>query len=239
VITEKSFVLSHASFWQELLPGCERFVRRMNLALERFGEPVQPTCPPLMRGIVNELGMRIVAAARDEGIESGQLPPSRIEFCAQEAITFIRRFRAWSRKEPSTLSPDGIEEAKRLATWIDDFFKTHADDTLRLFAALPGFGWLEDCACDALTTDAIFEVKSGDRTFRSVDIRQVFTYLALNQLSGGSLIKTVFLVNPRRAAFFQTTAETLSQVTAGRSVVELIQDIEVFLLEPIVHQPSR
>ena len=109
----------------------------------------------------------------------------------------------------------------------------------RIFPELRGFGWLDDCNCDAWTTEAIFEVKSGDRPFRSVDLRQVLAYLALNHFSGGRTLRVVFLVNPRRGTFFRIAAEALSLEMAGRPLVELTQEIEMFLLEPIMHRPSR
>lgn len=239
LITEKSFVLSHTSFWQELLPNCERFVRRMNLALTRFGEPLPSSSPPGMRGLVNELGVRLIAAAREDGIPCDELPLSKIEFCANEATAFVRRFRARPDVALMSLSSDGVEEAKRLAGWLEKFFDTYADCSLQLFPALRGFGWLDECTCDAWTSDVLFEVKAGERTFRSTDVRQVVTYLALNHLSGGKQLKTVFLVNPRRANFFRIGVEALSSETAGRGIVDVVQGIETFLLEPVLHLPSR
>jgi hypothetical protein len=239
LITEKAFVLAHTSFWQELLPASERFVRAMNLCVERFEKPLRPRSPEALRGLVNELAMRLVAAAFDESVGSEQLLASHVTLCVQAATAFIRRFRQSSREELPPLTPEGIEESKELAQRLEGFFHTHANEALELFPLLPGFGWLDECNCDAWTAEAIFEIKSGDRTFRSIDVRQVLAYLALNHLAGGRHLGVVFLVNPRRGIFFRIEVEELASELSARPFVELVQEIQIYLLEPIVHLPSR
>ena len=63
----------------------------------------------------------------------------------------------------------------------------------------------------------LFEVKTVDRSFRGVDLRQLLTYAALNFASREREISTLGLVNPRRGVFFEMPVGDLCLDIAGRS----------------------
>ncbi len=52
--------------------------------------------------------------------------------------------------------------------------------TIRVSPRFEGCGWLDECEADFLTSNVLVEVKAGDRAFRSIDLRQVLIYCALN-----------------------------------------------------------
>jgi|LGVD01.1.fsa_nt_gb hypothetical protein len=61
VISERKFSNSFSSFWNELLPTADSFVRRMNLSLERYCLPTESRFEVNRdrRSVINELSFRL------------------------------------------------------------------------------------------------------------------------------------------------------------------------------------
>jgi hypothetical protein len=63
MISERKFANSYASLWNQLLPTADAFVRRMNLASERFSRPIVAVSKDRdKRAVINELAFRLFKA---------------------------------------------------------------------------------------------------------------------------------------------------------------------------------
>ena len=232
MITEKHFALSHAAFWHQLLPTAEGYVRECNTEAARFQEPLESSLPPSQRGMINEVAFRLFAAGIRLASSPAKLSPDVIEECIREARDHILRMREAQRVPVQAPEKAGIVEAVTLAGRIEKFFETGSPGTPVVSPRFLGCGWLDACQADVLAEGVLFEVKAGERGFRSIDLRQVLCDLGLNFAAKFYDIRDVCLVNPRSGRYVSETVERLCQRTAGRPAVEVLGDIVEYISEP-------
>jgi hypothetical protein len=122
-------------------------------------------------------------------------------------------------------SDSDVLEAIQLARRTKQFFRTNGIDSLEVFPEFLGCGWLSSCAGDVYAQGTLYEIKAGDRAFRSIDLRQLLTYCALNFAAKKYDIADVCLLNPREGTFAQFDLNALCGALAGRSAVEVLGDI--------------
>lgn len=232
MISEKRFALSHVSFWRQLLPMSEEYVRTRNRSLGRFTPPLASFLPADTRGIVNELGFRLFVASSSTGRFVGSLSEQVIDSCAQVALQHIRRMREYGRKPIQYPDSRQVEEGIALAERLVDFFGRFTAFPLQPLPLLPGCGWIDDCEGDVLSGRTLFEVKAGQRSLRAIDLRQVLIYSALDFAAKMFGIVHICLVNPRTGLFFFEPVEQLCQNLAGRSATDVLGEIVEYISEP-------
>ena len=102
-----------------------------------------------------------------------------------------------------------------------------------------GCGILDSCYGDLFVGSCLYEVKCVERNLRSIDIRQVLTYCALNYQSQQITIDEVSIVNPRRGIAFRYGVEALAQQVSGKNSAELFHQIGDFLMNfETIQRPS-
>jgi hypothetical protein len=85
----------------------------------------------------------------------------------------------------------------------------------------------------------LYEVKCVERNLRSIDIRQVLTYCALNYQSRQFEIDEVCVVNPRRGIVFRFGVEALAEQASGKNSADLFHQIGDFLMNfETIQRPS-
>jgi hypothetical protein len=89
----------------------------------------------------------------------------------------------------------------------------------------PGCGIVDTCKGDLIVSDTLFEVKAGDRKFRSVDIRQLITYATLNQIAKRFRIDRIGLFNPRIGISVTIPVDDLCFEISGKRSDELFSQI--------------
>src|SRR5688572_23421659 len=156
----------------------ERHVRTINLNVQRFAPPMSSLSRPASHGIVNELAFRLFVAASESGQTIDALSDEAIASAIDSATGHIRGLRQLSRTPIQDPESAELREATALAKRHVRFFRRKGD--LGLLPRFPGCGWLGECAGDVLAEGTLFEVKAGQRAFRSTDVRQVLIYCALN-----------------------------------------------------------
>lgn len=217
----------------------EDYLRTRNRMLTEYAPAVQSTLLPDTRGIVNELGFRLYVKSLELRKPLGALPREITEPCFTSTVRYVQTL---SDTEPTREAPpfeEAIEESMRLAHNIGLFFRFARARTrfkIRTIGVSPlfkGCGWLDECAADFLTSNVLVEIKAGDRTFRSIDIRQVLIYCALNFASKTYDIVHVCLVNPRLGFFWGEPLERLCQEVSGRSSSDVLGDIVQFVSDPV------
>lgn len=88
-----------------------------------------------------------------------------------------------------------------------------------------GCGIVDKCEGDILIENTLYEIKAGERPFRSIDLRQVLTYLALNRISESVGIDSIGVVNPRVGISFEMSVDEFSFEISGRDAVSLMDSI--------------
>ena len=232
MISEKQFAVSHGAFWHQLLPMAEEYVRTRNRAPGCFASPLESALATDTRGVVNELGFRLFVAGVDHKRRVDALPDDVVKACIRDGLRHIRSLREHGRAPVKAPTKEHVREAVSLAERLVLFFSKAVRRPLAAFPVFPGCGWLDECAGDLLAEKTLFEVKAGERTFRSIDLRQVLAYCALDFASKTHGIGSVCLVNPRLGIFLHNTLEQLCQDLAGRSASEVLGEIVEYVSEP-------
>lgn len=232
MISEKRLASSFTSFWRELLPTGNAFVRTLNLNKERFCKPLDSNFAAARRALINEIGFLLFKASASGEISIKDINRSKEnldEICGK-AWGYVRRLRGYRTSDFAM--PDEAErtEAIEIAQKLQLFFRQHEpDEPITPSPEFSGCGIVDNCAGDILAGKTLYEVKAGERTFRLVDIKQVLVYLALNQSISRYEIHNIGLLNPRMGVFFKIEAEEFAHRISGKSSVELLSDIIVFV----------
>lgn len=226
MISERKFSNTFSSFWKQLFPMGEAFVRRLNLACERQVPPLDSSLPVNRdkRAVINELAFRLFKEKAENNTVNGK----KLVKLSNEVITYIEKL---SHTIP-TIEPlvqEELEEAEGLANSLSSFFKDSSLSKLQFWPSFMGCGNVHTCKGDILYGDTLVEVKAGDRHFRINDIRQVIIYLSLNFSSQQYSINNVELINPRTGLYFQASVRTIIEECSGKMPVDIFSDIVEFI----------
>ena len=231
MISERKLCMQHTSFWRQTLPLSEAFVRSANLARERFERPLESSVDPDRRALVNETGFKLFA----ENVENGSVLRRNVSLESVDALSsaassHISHLRASGETTSPLLDPVEKAEAAGVAEALLFFFATsERGSRLKVSPRFPGCGVLRQCEGDVLAGRTLYEIKAGDRDFRSMEFRQLLVYCTLNHLARAQDIEYVAVLNPRLGIYFKTTAEDLVESMSGKRGVELYAEIIDFI----------
>jgi hypothetical protein len=230
VISVSAFCKVHSSFWKAVAPTTDIFVRRLNLGhYEReFPEMTIPT-QPIRRGFINEVAFSVFC----QSVKRGQAwpPPKLSKAELDEAVTSIR---------PLTVRKEGHGEAKQGDDFVSEelldieeqrdrlmrfFFLNRSIDPLVLEPTFPGCGMIDTSKGDLIASNILYEVKAGDRLFRSIDVRQLIMYSTLNHVSKRFRIERLGLFNPRIGISATIPIDDLCFEISGKNSAELFSEI--------------
>ena len=228
LITEKRFALSYNSFWSSLIPMASRYLRRQNASLATFCEPMTENSND-NRGVINELGFRLFCVSATEVVPGRNISSSSVKRETDAALSFIRRFRQFSRTPVDSPTPAAVEEARTVGDRIGIFVEAMKPQIVIPRPAFPGCGWLDACEGDLLLDRSICEIKAGSGRFRGRDLRQVLTYAALNRAAASYPVDSVCLVNPRLGVLLSTNLDHLCFELAGTNAASILADIVDYL----------
>lgn len=232
--TEKELAVSHPGFWERTLPLSEAYVRTMNRSVERFAVPMASSCEPARRGLVNEAGFRLFAAARATNRVVSALDDADVDTAWSQAARHVRTMRQYGRSPIDPTPRLGeLPEAIVLATRIASFVASRSAANIVVEPTFPGCGWVDEARGDVLTDNALFEVKAGERRFRSIDLHQLLTYCALNFVAKSYDITNLGLVNPRWGTFIILDLDDLCTDCAGTSTADVLDEIVNYISEPL------
>mgnify|MGYP000927955544 CR=1 FL=1 len=228
MISERKFAGTYTSFWSQLLPRMDTFVRRMNCSCERYCKEVYDISSTHRdrRGIVNELAFRIF----QEDPAKACLAPAHIATLAENVRVYIERL---SNEHDGVVelpvSDDEIMTALALANSLRTYFRDISADKLIFWPPFPGCGILRACKGDIISGSTLYEIKAGDRSFRVTDVRQILVYCSLDYASKRYGLQSVTLLNPRRGVYYKLSIKSLVEECAGLSPTDLFESILEFI----------
>jgi len=194
---------------------------------EREFAPLNSVVAPERRGLVNEAGfelfrIRRVAWFRNFGKAKLEMMAEAIK-SAKATISRIERMDS-----DDILAPSDVEETEisLLAERLQVFFSQAAKgENLEIQPRFPGCGMIDTCFGDVRFRDALYEVKAGDRNFRSVDVRQLMIYAALCKSARMEPLRRMGLFNPRTGFSFCIGLDDVCLEVSGTSSEELLAEI--------------
>jgi hypothetical protein len=226
VTSETAFAQSYSSTWRLLAPATDLFVRKVNLMLrEREFAPLVSTVVPERRGFINEAAFQFFRIRRQ--MFNWNRPRNElVSIAAEEAKATISRIE---RIDPIDISdPVGVEEDEVLviAERLQMFFSRESKgQSFQVQPKFPGCGIIDTCFGDVCFGDTLYEVKAGDRTFRSMDLRQLLIYAALSKSASMRPLRHVGLLNPRTGVSFAIGLDDLCLEVSGTQSEELLTEI--------------
>jgi hypothetical protein len=135
---------------------------------------------------------------------------------------------AMDEYEGNLLSFSEVEQdnIQKLAHNICEFISKAKLSFVQFRPRLRGYGVIPELEADLVVDDTLYEIKTVTRNFKSSDIRQLFIYLALNQVSGERNWKHAGLYNPRRGKFFRFNVNRLVyNLAGGNSPIEAFESL--------------
>lgn len=230
MISERTFVAVNTSFWRELMPTGESYIRRQNLQLARFDQPMESNAQAERQALISELAFRFFRFSVSNNLNlANPLPDSIFKELSQETVRFLSRFGEYSSNE----IPEPIDLEKReaieIARRLEKFFRLQASGEKIICPPIfNGCGVLDACEGDVIVKRSLYEVKAVDRSFRLNDLRQLLVYCALNHASLSYEIDNIGLLNPRSGVSFEASVEKVVNSVSGSSAVELFSSIVEF-----------
>lgn len=227
MISPAKFAKDYASFWNALFPMADALVRTINLNYERFAPEKEGKfgSDPRRRGLLNEAGFEL---ARLEWPESKKLRTELIHVAFGAAAQTLLRLDANADVSPPT--GDEWGEVEFLANRLLRFCRTQGGATEISFAPLVrGCGFVDGGRADLLIDSVVCEVKSGDRNFRVIDLRQAMTYSALLDLDKVGQVSGICLLNPRRGVFYKASCNDICITAGGATAADCFSRMTSFI----------
>ena len=222
MISEVSFATDFTSFWRQLTPLMDGFVRQMNRgAYVRDSAPLRSEVVASRRAFVNEVAFQTYCRLqRSPGADQQGMLQAAIDAAASEAKS-IARLGGWEGDASAVLQEaersDVRQQILRLRDRLDK-----VGGSITCWPEFSGCGFVDSCKGDILADVTLVEVKAGERFFRAIDVRQVLTYLALNLACGAYSVSRVAIVNLRLGVSFEMSVDDLCFETSGRASSTLL-----------------
>lgn len=235
MITELGFSRNYASFWRELLPGGDDFIRIMNKAkIVDFGKQIQNIDEANRRALVNSIAFEVYyryATCDYSNLSSIQRAALVDKFIEESKVSEIKRIQFLYKNTLSEII--SANEKKVIKELFDGLLSRYNINTKHLFIkpVFNGCGLLFDAEADIIVDTKLVEIKAGARNFGIQDIRQLLIYGALNHVSDSHKynINKFELYNPRMGVYWSESSYDVANECAGCSIEEVYNEIINFI----------
>ncbi|MCK1398713.1 hypothetical protein IVB45_32055 [Bradyrhizobium sp. 4] len=199
----------------------ELYIRRINLELmDRTFVPMAHNTSPSRRSFINEIAFQMFCRS---------LPGQQLEQVEAHSIADARRLILGLENADVVIDPkeDEMDDAREQARRLDFYFLqiVAPGRKLEVKPRFAGCGIIDSCEGDVYCDGQLFEIKAGDRNVRSIDLRQLLVYAALNYSEGGRSIDSIGLFNPRIGTHFSSKLDEVCAEISGHPAAELLAEI--------------
>jgi hypothetical protein len=226
VINEKTFISKIGSFWAEILPGTSTYIPWLNLNKERLFLSLSTEDRHGNRLFIGYLLMELI---RTYGLIKS-LNEDQIQSASERVF---RNFPDGLMKRITEfpLNEKEINCIAELYGRTGTIYRTKKN--LVLIPAIDGCGIISFCEADLSYEDTIVEIKTGDVNFSIHEIRQLFVYLSLLDMSKSlPKIKFIELFNPRTGFIFKESIDDVAFGLAGVTADLILNEIQHFIMNP-------
>lgn len=215
----RRLIESSSSFWRELAPLLPNYVKHVNMGgYERLDPPIRRGTDKSRHFLINEAAFKCFA----RGVAT--TGPMAAEIYAALQVKWAARLPA-NTSVAVPLSEEESQELSELSSRLAIYKKLLDNSVAEYEKVIPAFGRLENIEIDILTDKSIFEVKAGERPFRSIDFRHLILAGAVLDRPG----QKVILLNPREGVVWSETLSDFVETACLRSLSELIPEIRYYI----------
>lgn len=222
----EEFAETYSAFWRDATPMLERYVRLTNLNVGRFAPQVRSNTTSSRHAIISEAAFINV---RNHYIENGKCYEGDLTAHGLSTASYEARERIGNlpgvNVDDRDLTPEEVAEGLAIGGSLCRFLGVRAPQEIVFEPGFRGCGFLDAARGDLLIGRTLFELKTVERPFRSVDIKQLLTYCALNAAAATYEIDAIGVVNPRRGIFFEDDLELISRRSNGLAASDLMHRI--------------
>jgi hypothetical protein len=227
MITAERFATTSGSYWAEIFPRLEHYLRISNLGPRVFDYPLELSSSPNRHAFVTECAFVIWKAKL---LRVGDIELEEAQESARSRLRAVRRqvlldgdLNSVERSEALALAGRLYEYSTRVKRFSD----------VQIDARLAGCGPIMYGTPDIIATDSSYgtpvsvigEIKSVNRKFRSTDIRQVVTYLVLYFSMNQSILDVLLVINPLLGRSLEVEVDAFFQFASGRPSQEVIPEL--------------
>src|ERR1019366_9225847 len=125
-----------------------------------------------------------------------------------------------------TISDIEKQEIVLIADNTLEFIKKLDGQDVLFRPKLKGYSFIPDLEADISINDTLFELKTVNRNFKSSDLKQLFIYIALKQVSEKENWKFAGLYNPRKGTYCKFNIKSLIyNLTGGKTPNEAFENL--------------
>ncbi|MDF8262866.1 hypothetical protein [Luteipulveratus flavus] len=233
MISAERFAQVAGSYWKLQFPRLESFVRIANMSAEQCADPVKLNSEHERHAVLSEAAFVLWKSKHS----AQSLDPLQAFAMASSRLSVI-----WDQADFSnTLLPAEEVELLALAANLDSFEITEGFDSIEIEPRLPGCGVVAGGTPDfrfsrptssEVSKRGLGEVKTVDRTFRSVDYRQLISYVVLSYSSTHEILDELQLINPLRGTTVSFDVDDFFWLTRSQAADEACAEIAYEWADP-------
>jgi len=239
MISERDISEKFSAIWKQNLPlMTPSFMRVFNETqiMKINNEPI-PTGEDIRYDIVAETSFNLshIATFEEKTIDEIIADTERFKSIVSKTALSIWTTGNYSESDLIMKSLE-LEEIQKICSNTLEFIKLTKTNEVEFKPKLKGYSFIPDLTADLSIDDTLYEIKTVNRNFTSSDIKQLFIYLALRQVSEGVNWKYAGLYNPRKGTYCKFNIKSLIyNLSGGLTPNEtfenllngLIRDIEI------------
>ncbi|MFL7011663.1 hypothetical protein [Enterovibrio norvegicus] len=237
MISEITFSKKFTAFWNQILPNSKNYIRLINAGLtERVYEPLTPARRKNNIALINVISFELVKAVVerkltiDDVSEKYFFKSDEFKFISDSSVSFLSKF-SYGNEVELPLDSDEINEVLVLYKAIYSRYVANSK-TVQVEPEFSGCGFINQANGDIACDGTLIELKSGERNFSVMDLRQTLTYCALNHFMKAPLIiEKIELFNPRMGIAYSEDIESFCQNLSALSSRELFSEIQNFITD--------
>jgi hypothetical protein len=229
MISETYFASKYTSFWNDLLPGKNKYIRYVvNNEIEAVEPPLESIDIPSSRGLINYTAFKLSVKSLTKEIDYSLLENLKqnseiFKSVFDEAKRFIENFEG-KQNLTYDLRQEEILLIKEIAKRIYHRYVVQIKKGCKFFPEpfFQGCGIINSANGDLILDNELVEIKAGKRKFSVNDIKQILVYATLHSLNNEYGTLTSFeLYNPREGFSFQDSFANLCNELACASTYEI------------------
>lgn len=229
MINERDIAQKFKATWKEHFPMLNPdFIWGLNYVDVKRINSSQIIAPPLIKyDLVAEAAFNLSALAyeKQESPASIFQDESRRQDIIESTAHSIRRLRNYALSDLN-LSDIEVADIIGIAENTLEFIKKMGGQRVVFRPEIIGYGFIPNITADLAIDDTLFEIKTVNRNFKSSDLKQLFIYLALQQVSNAENWNNAGLYNPRKGTFIKfNVVNMIDKLTNSKSAQETFQNL--------------
>jgi len=239
MISERDISEKFSAIWKQNLPlMTPSFMRVFNEAqIKKINKITVPTSENIRYDIVAEISFNLseIATIENKTLDEIIKDSKRLKKIVSDTAKTI-----WTsgnyEKEDLKLKQSEVEEIRKICKNTLEFIELNKKNKVEFKPKLIGYSFIPNLTADLSIDDTLYEIKTVNRNFKSSDLKQLFIYLALRQVSEAVNWKYAGLYNPRKGTYCKFNVKSLVyNLSGGKSPNEvfenllngLVRDIEI------------